>query len=106
MCRSIKPLFNFDPPANDDEIHAASEQFVRKVCGFNRPSRRNATAYNAAVDEIAAIVAHLLSTLETNAPPRNREVEAVRARARTNRRFNRDQVTTRGGDLDSNGIGH
>lgn len=87
MCRNIKPLFNFEPPANDDEIRAAALQFVRKVSGFTKPSRVNEAAFNAAVDEITAISRNLLSTLETNAPPKDREEEAARAKARSAQRF-------------------
>ena len=87
MCRNIKMLFNFDPPVTDEEIRAASLQFVRKVSGFNKPSKANEPAFNQAVDEIAAISARLLSSLETNAPPRNREEEAARAKARNAERF-------------------
>ena len=87
MCRSIKPLFNFEPPATEDEIRAASLQFVRKVSGFNQPSKVNEAAFLAAVDEIAAVTDRLLSLLETNAPPKNREDEAARARTRAARRF-------------------
>jgi hypothetical protein len=87
MCRSIKTLFNFEPPVTDEEIHAASLQFVRKVSGFAKPSKANEAAFLAAVDEIAAISRSLLSSLETNAPPRNREEEAAKARARIAQRF-------------------
>jgi hypothetical protein len=87
MCRNIKTLFNFEPPVTDEEIHAASLQFVRKVSGFNKPSKTNEAAFLAAVDEIAAISRKLLSSLETNAPPRNREEEAAKARARSAQRF-------------------
>ena len=87
MCRNIKILFNFDPPVTDDEVRAASLQFVRKVTGFNKPSKANEAAFNAAVDEIARISSNLLSGLETNAPPRNREEQAARAKARSARRF-------------------
>jgi hypothetical protein len=87
MCRNIKPLFNFEPPATDDEIRAASLQFVRKVSGLNKPSKANEAAFQAAVDEIAAITASLLDQLETNAAPKDRAVEAERARARNARRF-------------------
>lgn len=86
MCRSIKPLFNFDPPATQAEIDAAALQFVRKLSGYNRPSRANEAAFNAAVSEIAAAAARLLAALETSAPPRSREVEAARARLRIARR--------------------
>lgn len=81
MCRSIKTLYNFDPPASDDEIRAASLQFVRKLSGFNKPSKANEAAFNAAVDEVSATARRLLQSLETNAPPKNREVEAAKARA-------------------------
>ena len=86
LCRSIKPLFNFEPPASDDEIHAASVQFVRKISGFTKPSKANEAAFLAAVDEIAAISRNLLHALETNAPPKNRAEEAAKARARGVRR--------------------
>src|SRR5215203_812292 len=87
MCRNIKPLFNFEPPANDEEVRAAALQYVRKISGFNKISKANEVAFYAAVDEIAAASSRLLASLETNAPPRNREVEAAKARARTVRRF-------------------
>lgn len=87
MCRNIKPLFNFEPPANDDEIRAASLQFVRKLSGFNKPSKANEAAFDAAVDEIAIAARNLLSSLETNAPPKDRAEEAVKARARSAQRF-------------------
>jgi hypothetical protein len=87
MCRNIKTLFNFEPPVTDDEIRAASLQFVRKLSGFNRPSRANEAAFFAAVDAIAAASRGLLSTLETNAAPRDRAEEAAKARARATRRF-------------------
>jgi hypothetical protein len=87
MCRNIKPLFNFEPPANDDEIHAASLQFVRKISGFNKPSRANEAAFNAAVDDIARIAAQLLGALESPATPKNREEEAIKAKARSAQRF-------------------
>ncbi len=87
MCRNIKTLFNFEPPVTEDEIGAASLQFVRKLSGFNKPSKANEAAFLAAVDEVAAIAGKLLYALETNAPPRNREVEADKARARTVQRF-------------------
>ena len=87
MCRSIKTLFNFQPPVTEDEIRAASLQFVRKVSGFNKPSKANEAAFLAAVDEIAASAANLLSALETNAPPKNREEEAAKASARASQRF-------------------
>ena len=87
MCRNIKPLFNFEPPVTDDEIRAAALQFVRKVSGFNKPSKANEPAFLAAVEEIATISKNLLNALETNSPPKNREEEAARAQARTARRF-------------------
>lgn len=89
MCRNIKPLFNFEPPVTEDEIRAASLQFVRKVSGFNQPSKANEAAFLAAVDEIAAATRTLLSSLETNTPTKNREEEAVKARARSVQRFSR-----------------
>jgi hypothetical protein len=87
MCRNIKMLFNFDPPVTDEEIRAASLQFVRKVCGFNKPSKANEAAFLAAVEKIAAASARLLSALETSAPPRSREEEAAKAKARGAVRF-------------------
>jgi hypothetical protein len=87
MCRNIKTLFNFDPPVTEEEIRAASLQFVRKISGFNQPSKANEAAFLAAVDEIAAVSRSFLSSLETNAPPRNRAEEAARARARAAQRF-------------------
>ena len=87
MCRSIKTLFNFQPPVTEQEIRAASLQFVRKVSGFNKPSKANEAVFLAAVDEIAEISRKLLNSLETNAPPRNREEEAAKARARAAQRF-------------------
>ena len=89
MCRNIRTLFNFEPPVTDEEIHAAALQFVRKLSGFNKPSKANEAAFAAAVDKIAAISRGLLSSLETNAPPRNREEEAAKARARAAERFSR-----------------
>ena len=89
MCRNIKTLFNFEPPVTEDEIRAASLQFVRKVSGFNQPSKANEAAFLAAVDEIATITRNLLSSLETNAPPKNRDQEAARARARAAQRFSK-----------------
>ncbi len=93
MCRNIKMLFNFDPPVTDEEIHAASLQFVRKVSGFNKPSKANEAAFLTAVEEIAAISARLLASLETNAPPRGREEEAAKARARNLERFGTSPVS-------------
>jgi hypothetical protein len=87
MCRNIKTLFNFDPPVNNDEIRAASLQFVRKITGFNKPSKANEASFLAAIDEVAAASARLLHSLETTAPPKNREEEAAKARARAAERF-------------------
>ncbi len=89
MCRNIKTLFNFEPPVTEEEIRAASLQFVRKVSGFNRPSKVNEAAFLAAVDEISAVTSSLLSSLETNAPPKNRTEEATKARARAAQRFSK-----------------
>jgi hypothetical protein len=89
MCRNIKTLFNFAPPATDEEIHAASLQFVRKVSGFNRPSRANEAAFATAVEEIATVSRRLLDSLETQARPRSREEQAARAVARAAQRFAR-----------------
>ena len=83
MCRNIKTLFNFDPPVTPEEIKNASLQFVRKISGFNKPSRANEASFLAAVDEIAGISTRLIHSLETNAPPRNREEQAEKAKART-----------------------
>jgi hypothetical protein len=87
MCRNIKTLFNFDPPVTDEEIRAASLQFVRKISGFNRPSKANEGSFQAAVDEVAGISTRLLRSLETNAPPKSREEEAAKAKARAAERF-------------------
>ena len=87
MCRNIKTLFNFDPPVTDDEIHAASLQFVRKISGFNKPSKANEAAFVAALDEVAAASRRLLDSLETSAPRRNREEEAAKAKLRAAIRF-------------------
>ena len=87
MCRNIKTLFNFDPPVTEEEIRAASLQFVRKITGFNKPSKANEEIFLAAVEEVAAISHRLLRSLETNAPPKNREEEAAKARARAAERF-------------------
>src|SRR5438046_8699051 len=87
MCRSIKTLHNFEPPATRDEIRASSLQFVRKLCGFTKPSHANEAAFNGAVDEVAHAAQHLLDSLVTNAPPRDRAVEAIEARARSAKRF-------------------
>jgi hypothetical protein len=89
MCRNIKPLYNFEPPVSADEIHAAALQYVRKVSGYNKPSKANEAAFAAAVNEIAAATARLLGALETPAPPKDRAAEAEKARARSAQRFNR-----------------
>jgi hypothetical protein len=87
MCRNIRTLHNFEPPATNDEVRASSLQFVRKLCGFTKPSHANEAAFNHAVDEVAHAAHHLLESLVTNAPPRNRETEAIRAKARSLKRF-------------------
>ena len=87
MCRNIKMLFNFDPPVTEEEIRAASLQFVRKISGFNKPSKANEVAFLGAIDAVAAISTQLLLSLETNAPPRTREEEAAKAKARGVERF-------------------
>ena len=87
MCRNIKTLHNFDPPATDDEVRAAALQYVRKLSGSAKPSKANEAAFERAVDEVAATSLRLLAELVTTAPPRNREVEAARARARADKRF-------------------
>jgi hypothetical protein len=87
MCRNIKTLFNFEPPVTDDEIRAASLQFVRKLSGFNKPSKANEAAFELAIERTAAVARELLHSLHTNAPPRDRAVEAERARARAATRF-------------------
>ena len=87
MCRNIKNLFNFDPPVTDEEVRNASLQFVRKISGFNKPSKANEAAFYAAINEVAAASARLLLSLETTAPPKNREEEAAKARARSAERF-------------------
>ena len=89
MCRNIKPLFNFDPPATDEEVRAASLQFVRKISGYTKPSAANEPAFQRAIDEVAAASRRLLDALVTSADPRDREVEAERARARAAVRFGR-----------------
>lgn len=89
MCRNIRPLFNFDPPATEDEIEAAALQFVRKISGFTRPSQANQAAFDEAVTGVTAVARQLLDSLETNAPPRDREIEAAKARARSAERFGR-----------------
>ena len=87
MCRSIKTLFNFDPPATTDEVRAASLQFVRKLSGFNRPSKANEEAFELALDRVAAAAQEMLNSLTTQAAPRSREVEAAKAKARSAERF-------------------
>jgi hypothetical protein len=87
MCRNIKPLFNFDPPATEDEIHAAALQFVRKISGFTQPSKANEVAFHGAIEEIARAARQLLDALETSATPRDRATEAAKARARAAQRF-------------------
>jgi hypothetical protein len=87
MCRNIKTLYNFDPPVTPEEVRAASLQFVRKITGFNKPSKANEAAFQAAIEDIANVSLRLLQSLETSAPPKNREEEAAKARARTAERF-------------------
>jgi len=87
MCRNIKTLFNFDPPVTDEEIRAASLQFVRKISGFNKPSKANEASFDSAVNDVAALCSRLLTSLETNAAPRSREEEAAKAKARAAARF-------------------
>jgi hypothetical protein len=89
MCRNIRTLFNFEPPATDEEIQAASLQFVRKLSGFTAPSRANEAIFKQAVEDVARVARNLVDALVTNTPPRNREVEAARAKARSAARFNR-----------------
>lgn len=87
MCRNIRALYNYDPPVSEGEVRATALQFVRKISGFNRPSKENEAAFSAAVDEVTQISARLLGALATQAPPKNREVEAARAKARSARRL-------------------
>jgi hypothetical protein len=87
MCRNIRPLFNFEPPAGDNEVRAAALQFVRKISGFTAPSKANAPAFDRAVDEVSDAARRLLDSLATTAPPRDRETEAEKARARSRERF-------------------
>ena len=87
MCRNIRPLFNFDPPVTEDEIRAASLQFVRKITGFHKPSKANEAKFQQAIDDIGGIAERLLHALETTAPPRNREEEAAKAKERSAKRF-------------------
>ncbi|MBK6751184.1 MAG: DUF2277 domain-containing protein [Pyrinomonadaceae bacterium] len=94
MCRNIKTLFNFDPPATTDEVNASAIQFVRKLSGFSKPSKANEAAFDLAVERVAAAVLELLNSLVTNAPPRDRELEADRARERNVRRFSNTQRGT------------
>ena len=89
MCRNIKPLFNFDPPVTDDEVRAASLQFVRKISGFTKPSKANEEAFDRAIDEVAAAARRLMDSLVTIAPARDREVEAAKAKARAAERYAR-----------------
>lgn len=90
MCRNIKTLFNFEPPATDDEIRAASLQFVRKLSGFNKPSQANEAAFELAIDEVSAAARVLIASLSTNASPRDRDIEAEKARERSRIRFGHD----------------
>src|SRR4030081_2775511 len=92
MCRNIKTLHNFAPPATDEEIRASSLQFVRKLSGFTKPSKANEDAFNRAVDEVTHVAQHLLDSLVTNSPPRDRETEAIKARARSAKRFGSSPV--------------
>ena len=87
MCRNIRPLFNFDPPVTPEEVRSASLQFVRKISGFHKPSKANEAAFQAAIDEVTRASTRLIKSLETSAPPRNREEEAVKAKARAAERF-------------------
>jgi hypothetical protein len=89
MCRNIKQLFNFEPPATDDEVRASSLQFVRKLSGFNKPSKANEAAFNEAVDEVTAVARKLIDSLVTNAPPKDRDEESAKARARAAERYGR-----------------
>jgi hypothetical protein len=87
MCRNIRPLFNFEPPATDDEIRASALQFVRKISGYTRPSQANEQAFNVAVEEVTDAARRLIDSLETNSPPKDREVEAIKARERAAKRY-------------------
>ena len=89
MCRNIRPLFNFDPPVTEEEIHAAALQYVRKISGFNKPSRANEAAFNAAVDDIARVTSQLLVSLESNAAPKDRQEAAAKAKGRSAERLGR-----------------
>jgi hypothetical protein len=95
MCRNIRPLFNFEPPVTEDEVRAASLQFVRKISGFAKPSNANQAAFVAAVESIAEVSTRLLRSLETNAPPRNREEEAAKAKARAAERYGPRKTSTK-----------
>ncbi len=101
MCRNIKTLFNFDPPATEDEIRGASLQFVRKLSGFSAPSRANEKAFNRAVEEVSVVARNLLNSLVTSAEPHNREVESVRAHARAMERFRETRNLTSYGNRES-----
>jgi hypothetical protein len=92
MCRNIKTLFNFDPPATDEEVRAASLQFVRKLSGFNAPSKANEAVFNQAIDDVADVARRLIDQLATNAPPKNREEEAIKAKARAAERFGSQEI--------------
>ena len=92
MCRNIRTLFNFEPPVTEEEIRAASLQYVRKISGFNKPSRENEAAFNAAVEEVARVSERLLASLQSNAAPKNREEEAARAKERSARRFGQESA--------------
>jgi hypothetical protein len=95
MCRNIRTLFNFDPPATDEEVRAASLQFIRKLSGFTAPSKANAEAFTRAIDEVADVARRLLDSLETQAPPKNREEEAQKAKARAAERYGKDPDAVR-----------
>jgi hypothetical protein len=94
MCRNIRPLFNFEPPVSEDEVRAASLQFVRKISGFTKPSKVNEAAFLTAIEDIAEVSTRLLRSLETNAPPRNREQEAAKARTRAAQRYGPQRQST------------
>ena len=87
MCRNIRPLFNFEPPATDDEIRASALQFVRKISGYTKPSQANEQAFSLAVEEVTGAARRLIASLETNSPPKDREVEAIKARERAAKRY-------------------
>lgn len=96
MCRNIKTLYNFDPPATDEEIRASALQFVRKLSGFHKPSQANQEAFDRAVEDVARVARELIDSLVTSAPPRDREVEAAKARARAEKRFGRARAASTG----------